>query len=341
MKTGLVYGPVYLEHDTGRHVENAGRLRAIMQLLEESGLAAQTVAISPQPVPLDLLHRVHSPSLVRTVAETARHGGGWLDPDTFVSPASYNAALHAAGGALQATAAVLDGKVQSCLALVRPPGHHATPDRAMGFCLFNNIAVAGRYALDQGRRVLVVDFDVHHGNGTQEVFYAEPRLLYFSLHQYPFYPGTGWIGETGSGEGIGATINVPLPAWSGDEEYRRAFAEVLVPAARRFRPDVILVSAGYDAHWADPISLMQVTTGGYAGMAETLRDLAAELCAGRSVFLLEGGYHLPALAHSVRATLEVLLEKKGIADPLGGPEAPHTPPNIDQTITAVKRMHRL
>ena len=259
-----------------------------------------------------------------------------------MSPASYEVALYAAGGAIKAVEAVMNNEVDSAFALVRPPGHHATRWQAMGFCLFNNIAIAAKHALaNLGiERLLIIDFDVHHGNGTQEAFYTDPSVLYFSTHQYPFYPGTGSLEETGAGEGEGTTINVPLPGWCGDEEYLRTFEQILAPVARRFKPQLILVSAGYDAHWMDNISSMQVSISGYAQMAEIIKGLAAELCSGRLVFALEGGYYLPALAASIRATLDVLLGNPGGgADPLGQPPERVKPPGFDTLLAPVKERH--
>jgi acetoin utilization deacetylase AcuC-like enzyme len=337
MKTALIYHPSYLEHDTGSHPENATRLSETMALLEKTALLRELVVLEPQPASEELLLAVHSPAHVQAIKALGDRGGGWIDGDTVMSPGSYRAALFAAGGAVRAVEALLSGEAQAAFALVRPPGHHATPGRAMGFCLFNNIAVAAAYALHQRglERVLIVDFDVHHGNGTQDIFYHEPRVLYFSTHEYPFYPGSGSVGERGQGPGQGYTINVPLPAWCGEGEYLRVFQEVLGPAARRYRPELILVSAGFDIHWSDPIGQMQMTVEGFAHLAEALRGLAAELCGGRLAFCLEGGYSLQALAHGVRAILEVLLERPLSADPLGpGPARPA--PNIDRVIDAVR-----
>lgn len=343
MSVGLVYHPVYLEHDTSQHVENAQRLREIMSLLETSGLKSQLVPIEPEPASVEMLSLVHSIDHISRIENAARGGGGWLDPDTVMSSGSYQAALFAAGGLVKATEAVLDGKVDHAFALVRPPGHHATYRRAMGFCLFNNIAIAAKYALEKYKleRILIVDFDVHHGNSTQEAFYSDPRVLYFSTHQYPFYPGTGSLDEIGEGLGKGTTLNMPLPAWCGDEQYLEVFEKVLVPAARRFQPQLIMVSAGYDAHWMDQIAMMQLSTTGLAQLMVTLKDLAAELCSGKLVFTLEGGYHLKGLSYSVKATFGVLLSKTEIDDPLGKPTSLGRTPDIEDIIEMAKRLHQL
>ena len=342
MKVGLVYDPIYLEHDTGGHIENRERLVQVMALLDSSGLTAQLFRVAPRLATVEEVKSVHTYQHIRHVEGVAGSGGGWLDLDTFVSPRSYQVALWAAGGALSGLEAVMAGEVDAAFALARPPGHHATPGRAMGFCLFNNIAIAARHA--QGHygleRLLIVDFDVHHGNGTQEIFYEDPHVLYFSTHQYPLYPGTGFYEEVGQGEGAGTKVNLPLPPGCGDDEYRRAFNEVLVPAARRFQPQAILVSAGYDAHWADLISLMQVSVGGFASMAASIKGLAQELCPGRLLFCLEGGYHLQALSYSVKATLEVLLGGRASPDPLGQPAGGRRP-DIGALLAAVRRVHRL
>jgi len=343
MKVGLVYEPIYLEHDTGQHVENARRVAETIEVLEKSGVKQQLVEVHPQPASVEELSLVHSVEYVSQIESAARAGGGWLDADTVISPASYNVALYAAGGVMAATEAVMMGEVDSAFALVRPPGHHATQRRAMGFCLFNNIAVAAKQTMKDHHldRVLIADFDVHHGNGTQEAFYNDPNVLYFSTHQYPFYPGTGRIEEVGAGEGEGATVNVPLPAWCGDEEYLQVFQQILVPIAHRFQPRTVLVSAGYDPHWADQISLMQVSIAGFAQMVRILQGLASELCQGRLVFTLEGGYHTLALAHSIKATLEVLLGKPEVDDPLGKPTYTRRASKVEEIIQQVKRAHRL
>lgn len=343
MAVGLVYDPVYLEHDTGDHVENVQRLTATMCFLEENHLKDKLVLLPPRPATVDELSKVHAPEYIAHMQNQAETGGGWLDADTVISPGSYNAAIYAAGGVLTAVDMVMTRRVNTAFALVRPPGHHATCWQAMGFCLFNNIAIAAKYALANFNieRILIVDFDVHHGNGTQDTFYADPHVLYFSTHEYPFYPGTGSIDETGARGGEGFTINVPLIAGWGDYEYQAVFEDILAPAAKRFQPQLILVSAGYDAHWADNIALMQVSVSGFIRMVEVTKTLADMLCQGRLAFALEGGYHLEALSSSVAATINVLLGNREFSDPLGKKESTTRPINFSSFIKMVKDIHNL
>jgi len=342
MKAGLVYDPIYLEHDTGGHVENARRLVTALSYLKETGIKEKLTCLPPRPALLEELEMIHAPEYISYVKSKAEKGGGWLDPDTVMSPRSYEAALYAAGGLLVAVEEVMKGEVDNAFALVRPPGHHAIYDRAMGFCIFNNMAVAAKFALSRFnlKRVLIVDFDVHHGNGTQDAFYADPKVLYFSTHQYPFYPGTGRMEETGTGEGKGTTVNFPMVAGWGDEEYLRAFQEVMVPVAHRFQPELILVSAGFDAHWADHLAMMRVSVQCFAQMAMILKKLAAKLCQGRLVFTLEGGYNLHVVAASIKAIFDVLLGNSEIDDPLGEAEM-RKPEGFDKHIEQIKRIHHL
>ena len=312
-----------------------------MSHLEETGTKEKLTMLSPRPASMEELETVHTPEYISYVKSKAEKGGGWLDPDTVMCPRSYEAALHAAGGVLVAVEAVVSGDVDNAFALVRPPGHHAIHDRAMGFCIFNNVAIAAKFVLSKlsFSRVLIADFDVHHGNGTQHTFYADPRVLYFSTHEYPFYPGTGRMEETGRSEGKGTTVNFPMAAGWGDEEYSRAFNEVLVPVARRFRPELILVSAGFDSHWADPLAMMQVSVQGFAQMVTVLQKLADELCRGRLVVTLEGGYNLQVVASSIKTSFDVLLGSSEIDDPLGKASTGRKPESFEAHIAQIKRIH--
>lgn len=339
-RVGVVYDPRFLEHDQPSHPENAERLKAIVQELEHTGLIAKLVPIPATPVAEDLLLRIHEPHYLDYLAAVAQMGGRMLDPDTYMNSHSYEVALLAAGGTVNAVETVLRGEVKSAFALVRPPGHHALSDRAMGFCLLNNIALAAQHAISNHKisRVLIVDFDVHHGNGTQDIFYERSDVLYFSAHQYPYYPGTGHWKERGQGPGEGYTVNVPLPAGVGDEGYERVFAEILEPLASKYQPELILVSAGYDGHWRDPIAGIRLSTGGYAQLVGELLSLAEEHCSGRIAFVLEGGYDLKALAASVAATLAALLGEEP-RDPLG--KAAEEPIPLDDLLRTIKEAHGL
>jgi acetoin utilization deacetylase AcuC-like enzyme len=336
------YDSLFLEHDLPGHPESRLRLERGMAALADAGLLARMMLVRPRQVELSLLEKVHSPAYVATVRQIADRGGGHLDADTYLGGRSYDAALLAAGGVVELVRAVVSGRAASGFALVRPPGHHARPGRGMGFCLFNNVAVAARSVLDELglSRVLIVDWDVHHGNGTQEIFYSSSQVLFFSTHQYPHYPGTGSGQETGAGAGLGHTVNVPLPAGVGDAGFRRIFSEILDPLAERFRPDMILVSAGYDAHWNDPLASLCLSLGGYWEMVRSVAALAGRLCGGRLVVTLEGGYDLDVLACGVADTCRALLgDPAAGSDPLGPCPWPERP--VDDVLQRVKRVHGL
>ena len=340
--TAYCYDPLFLQHHLAGHPENRIRLERVLAYLESEGLLARMQAVKPEPATQDALSRIHVPSYIALVRSAARQGGGHLDPDTYVSPASYDAAVLAAGGIITLVGAVLTGKAHNAIGLVRPPGHHAEAGEAMGFCLFNNVAVAAQAALDVYglQRVLIVDWDVHHGNGTQHSFYNRNDVLFFSTHQYPHYPGTGDWRETGSGPGQGYTVNVPLPAGIGDAGFARVFDETLVPLAERFRPQLILVSAGYDAHWDDPLAGLSLSLAGYWRLACTVVDLAERLCDGRLVITLEGGYQLDVLAHGVADTCRALLHDPTRGeDPLG--LAPQTERPLPQHYGLLRSLHGL
>ena len=341
MDTAYVYDPIYLEHDLPSHPENARRLKRILKTLEDEGMLERLKPLKPRPATAEELQRVHTSAHIERVRRVAQAGGGYLDPDTYVSPRSFEAALMAAGGLVRAVEAVLAGEVANGFGLVRPPGHHATATRAMGFCLFNNVAVAARAALAGGQveRIFIADFDVHHGNGTQDAFADDPAVFYFSSHQYPHYPGTGLWNETGHGAGKGTLLNVPLPAGVGDAGYAQVFAELVWPLVERFRPDLILVSAGYDAHWSDPLAQMNLSLTGYGWLGQELVRMAEQLCDGRIVFTLEGGYQLDVLAYGVLNTFYAMLGEETIADPLGPSSRSERP--VDALIARLKGVHGL
>ncbi|MDP1918295.1 MAG: histone deacetylase [Myxococcales bacterium] len=306
MTTRLFVDPRFEGHVAGPlHPESPGRLRAILEVLDRAPIA-QTERQTPRPATREELLAVHEAEHVDLVTSLAGKSAQ-LDPDTAMSPGSAEAAMLAAGAAAQATLDVMTGATTNAFALVRPPGHHAERARAMGFCLFNNVAVAAETARRAGaERVLVLDWDVHHGNGTQHTFEARRDVLFCSSHQFPYYPGSGAPDEVGEGEGRGFTVNVALPGGQNDADYGAVFHDVFLPIAQAYRPDLVLVSAGFDPHRADPIGGMNVTERGFAAMASAMTQLAAEVCGGRLVLLLEGGYDLDGLSQSVHACVEVL-----------------------------------
>jgi len=341
MSTAYCYDDIYLKHNQPGHPENAGRLQAIMAGLQESKLLERLNQIPARPATEEEIAAIHTKSYIGQVRQVSEQGGGHLDGDTYTTAHSYQAALMAAGGLLALTQAVLDGEVQNGFALVRPPGHHAIPGRGMGFCIFNNIAVAAKFALTRPEveKVMIVDFDVHHGNGTQDVFEASSDVLFVSTHQHPFYPGTGRIDESGWGEGAGTLVNVPLPAGVGDSGYAQIMQEIIWPLAHRYDPQLILVSAGFDAHWTDPLAMMTLSLEGYAQITRELANMADELCDGRIVFTLEGGYDPTVLANAVQNVFHILLGEDKISDPIG--RSPYQEASIANLIQTVKRVHNL
>ena len=309
IKTGFVYHPDYLLHDPGSgHPERPARLEAIVSRLKTQGLNDDLISIDPQPVDDAWLAEVHTKDYLKRLEESVKTAPVYLDPDTGLSAESVSVAKLASGGVLAAVDAVMTGKVNNAFVAQRPPGHHALPDRAMGFCLINHVAVAARYVQQKYNltRVLIVDWDVHHGNGTEHMFYTDPTVFYFSTHQSPYYPGTGAATDTGSGAGVGFTLNVPLAAGSGDVEIARVFEDKLVPAMDDFQPEFVLISAGFDAHRDDPLAALELTEAGYQELTRIVMDIADRYAEGRIVSLLEGGYDLDALARSVDAHVRTL-----------------------------------
>jgi acetoin utilization deacetylase AcuC-like enzyme len=306
-RVGLITHPDYLGHLTGlTHPERPERLQAITEHLSSSGLSKDLVLLPPRPAELNWIEQVHASDYIRRVEAFCRGGRAIIDSiDTEISPRSYDVSRLAAGGALAAADAIMEGKVDSAFCAVRPPGHHALKDVAMGFCLFNNIAITAKYLQQHHglKRVLIIDWDVHHGNGTQDAFYSDPSVFFFSIHQYPFYPGTGSRAEAGEGAGMGFTLNAPMEAGCGDDDYQRVFEKILAPRVASFAPEFILISAGFDAHQADPLAGMNLTEQGYERLTDLVRSWAASLCGGRILSMLEGGYDLKATARSVGSHL--------------------------------------
>jgi len=310
--TGFVLSERYLDHDTGpHHPERPDRLRAVRDRLGGAGAGIRTEMIEAAPIDPALVQRVHAREYLERFHTCCAQGLRFIDTlDCAICPLSYEIALLSAGGVLAAVDAVMDGRVNNAFCAVRPPGHHAEHNAAMGFCFFNNVAIAAEHlrARHGLERVAILDWDVHHGNGTQHHFQDDPNVLYCSLHQHPWtlFPGTGFEWESGTGDGVGTTLNIPMPPGTGDDDYRRAFEEVVLPLITDFRPEFILISSGFDAHRADPLAQINLTTEAFAWMTRQARDLAGALCHHRLVSVLEGGYNLEALADCAQAHVETL-----------------------------------
>lgn len=320
MKTGILWDDLFLKHDTGpAHPESKERLLSIRQGLNSYPHLQDLKRLDPRPATEAELRLVHSAAHIGAIQRTTAKPVTYLDPDTAVCEASYEVALHAVGGVLQMIESLMSGEIDNGFAFVRPPGHHAEPERAMGFCLFGNVALGAAYALKRFglERILVVDFDVHHGNGTQKTFYHRRDVLFISTHQFPLFPGTGAFPEVGSDSGRGFTLNFPLPAGTGDVTYDGIFDKIILPVAKSYRPQLMLVSAGFDAYREDPLAGMRVTPAGFASMARHLKALADTVCQGRMLLVLEGGYHLEGLQESVLRVLDQLCGHPGPVPPPG------------------------
>lgn len=305
MTTALIHHPIYAKHDTGfGHPETPLRYEVVMNALREDAEFWNSLTeITPEKAAKGVVQAAHTPQHFKQVENAFADGYDRLDADTAISMESFEASLFAAGGAIAAVDAVMQNEVDNAFVVVRPPGHHATAENAMGFCLFNNVAVAARHAQNKYKeieRVAVIDWDVHHGNGTQGIFYDDPSVHFFSMHQYPWYPGTGSRGETGHGRGLGATMNIPVKANTNAHEQLRMFESAIEDIAKNFRPDIIFISAGFDAHLTDPLGQLQLEDDDYSAMTRVVKEWASEVCNGRVVSCLEGGYNLDTLGRTVK-----------------------------------------
>ena len=342
MTTACVTHPSFTEHDFPRHPEHAGRIQAVWSALEAAGLTDQLLQLAPPPATDEQILAVHSVEHLQRLFDISQMDRMVLiDQDTYALPCSLEVSRLAAGAMIGAVDAVCAGEADNAMAIVRPPGHHATPDRQMGFCLLNNVAIGARHALTkhQLKRVMIFDYDVHHGNGTQDIFYSDPAVLFLSIHQSPYYPGTGSLDEVGESAGQGTTLNIPVAAGHGDQSYRLILEQVVIPATERFEPDLMLISVGFDAHWADPLAGMRLSLAGYDWLARECLKLAKQVCAGKIVFLMEGGYDLKALSQGWRNIARALLDLEELSDPYGAAAEGASTRDIQNLIDRVRAIH--
>jgi acetoin utilization deacetylase AcuC-like enzyme len=341
LQTGIVFDPVFLKHNQPGHPENAKRLESIIAGLEENGLFEKLKQLNSRKADIDEITLCHSEKYVNFVRDFSEKGGGYLDPDTYTNEHSFPAASTAIGSSIDLVNAVIRGELKNGFALVRPPGHHALSNRSMGFCLFGNIAITAKTSFQQPGigKVAIVDFDVHHGNGTQALISDDPKILFISTHQYPFYPGTGSVREIGREDAEGTVVNIPLQAGVGDKGFKLVYENIVIPSLERFEPDLILVSAGYDAHWDDPLANLGLSLTGYNWISRKLIKLAGGICSGKIVFFLEGGYNLKVLSYGVANTIRGLLGIESFDDPLGQSKIPE--PDITKVINELIKIHNL
>lgn len=343
LRTALIYHPQFLEHRSTGHPEGQQRVEVIMNTLQKYDMYNSLFHFRPEPASVDDIKVFHSPEYISRVHEITLQGGGMLDDDTFVTPYTFDVALMAVGALNQAVDIVMEGKVDNAFALVRPPGHHAEATHGMGFCIFNNVVLTALYARKKYNleRILIVDWDAHHGNGTQNAFYNDNSVLYFSIHQTGLFPGTGKIFDHGEGLGAGFTVNVPIPRGTTDAGYYFAFTHLLEPIARQYNPQLIIISAGQDAHFADPMAGLDITTDAYRMMTQSLKKIASETCGGKIIAALEGGYNLNVIGYAVGAIIDELAELEvGIKEPMNPPAnilRPQTRIALDEAIAAQKK----
>ena len=339
--TGIVFDPVFLKHDQPGHPENAKRLESIISRLKEKGLLDKVNQLKSRLAEIDEIEVCHTKEYVEYVKEYCEKGGGYFDPDTYANRHSFIAAATAVGGSIDLVKAIITGELKNGFALLRPPGHHALSNRSMGFCLFGNIALAAKVALLQPSisKVAIVDFDVHHGNGTQALIGDDPNILFISSHQYPFYPGTGSIREIGQGKAEGTIVNISMQAGTGDNGFKTVYEKIVLPSLERFQPDLILVSAGYDAHWDDPLANLNLSLTGYNWISRELIKSAERICSGKIIFFLEGGYNLQVLSNGVANSIRGLLGIESVEDPLGQSITPE--PDISKLVSDLIKIHKL
>lgn len=338
---GYIYDPVFLKHNQPEHPENAGRLEVILKYLKNNNLLEKLTKIKVREASEEEIMLCHDKSLIETVKNACSKGFSYLDEDTYVNSYTYNAAVCAAGGMIELVNNIMGDSIVKGIVLSRPPGHHATETKSMGFCIFNTVAIGARYAIRKNNleKAAIVDIDVHHGNGTESIFYNDPSVMYISAHQYPHYPGTGTLKNTGSGEAEGTNINIPFPAYSDDDGYKDAFDNVVIPVLKRFNPKLIFVSAGFDGHMADPISDINLSLTGYNRICRSLINAADQICKGKIIFSLEGGYNLNVLAPGFGNIVRGLIGDDMCDDPF--PSYDYRKSDVSKLIEKLKEVHNL